>query len=122
MYREGNLVSIEFVFSKCAKGSMSMCAQMDKSLNMRSDVGTLVSMVVRVTNTRSTDIARATLDIFYPARATETGDFFYLLPDCGLSTNVTVSNLLHFPSISPPSLFYLLSHSILSLSGLLFRQ
>ena len=122
MYREGYLVSIEFVFSKCAKGSMSVCAQVDKSLNMRSDVGDLVGVEVRVSNTHSTDIAEATLDIFYPARAAETGDFFYLLPDCGLSINVTVSNLLHFPSISPPSLFYLLSHSILSQGGLLFRQ
>ena len=69
---------------------MSTCAQVDKSLTMRSDVGTSVNMVVRVSNVRSTDIARATLDIFYPAWAAETGDFFYLLPDCGLSTSVTV--------------------------------
>ena len=78
---------------------MSTCAQVDKSLNMRSDVGTSVNMVVRVSNVHSTDNARATVDIFYPARAAETGDFFYLLPDCGLSTSVTVSN--PFPD-SPP--------------------
>ena len=70
---------------------MSACVQVGE-LNMRSDVGTLVGMEVRVTNTHSTDIGKATVDIFYPAWAAETGDFFYLLPDCGLSTSVTVSS------------------------------
>ena len=78
---------------------MSTFVKVNESLTMRSDVGTSVNMVVRVSNVHSTDIAKATVDIFYPARAAETGDFFYLLPDCGLSTSVTVCN--PFPD-SPP--------------------
>ena len=57
---------------------------------MRSDVGALVSMEVRVSNVRSTDVDSALLSIFYPASAPETGNYFYLLPDCGVATLISV--------------------------------
>ena len=70
---------------------------------MRSDVGAAVSMEVRVSNARSTDISEATVDIFYPARAQETGDLFYLLPDCRVSGSITVSTTsLLYSSASLP--------------------
>ena len=75
---------------RCPSSLMSACVQVGE-LNMRSDVGDLVGMEVRVTNTHSTDIAEATVDIFYPAQAAETGDFFFLLPDCELTTTDPVS-------------------------------
>ena len=56
-------------------------------------MGGAVSMEVRVTNAHSTDIATATLDIFYPAQAMETGDFFYLLPDCSVSASIIVRTI-----------------------------
>ena len=58
---------------------------------MRSDVGAAVSMEVRVSNIRST--VNATLDIFYPAQAMETGGFFYLLPDCSVSVSIIVRTI-----------------------------
>ena len=58
---------------------------------MRSDVGAAVSMEVRVSNIRST--VKATLDIFYPAQAMETGGFFYLLPDCSVSASIIVRTI-----------------------------
>ena len=57
---------------------------------MRSDVGALVSMEVRVSNVHSTDVDSALLSIFYPASAPETGNYFYLLPDCGVTKLISV--------------------------------
>ena len=60
---------------------------------MRSDVGALVSMEVRVSNVRSTDVDSALLSIFYPASAPETGDYFYLLPDCSVLIPISVCDI-----------------------------
>ena len=57
---------------------------------MRSEVGALVSMEVRVSNVRSTDVENAVVSIFYPASSPETGEHFYLLPDCGVSSTIRV--------------------------------
>ena len=56
----------------------------------RSDVGSLVSLVVKVSNVRSTSVSTAIVDIFYPAYAEETREHFYLLPDCGVTSSITV--------------------------------
>jgi integrin alpha 8 len=78
-------ISVIFSQDQILYGSMPV----KEPLNMRSDVGAAVSMEVKVSNAHSTDISKATVDIFYPARAQETGDLFYLLPDCRVSGSIT---------------------------------
>jgi hypothetical protein len=77
-------ISVIFPQDQVMYGSMPV----REPLNVRSDVGAAVNMEVRVSNARSTDVSEATVDIFYPARAQETGDFFYLLPDCEVSRSI----------------------------------
>ena len=90
---------------------MCIAVQVEEPLNMRSDVGAAVSMEVRVSNAHSTDISEATVDIFYPARAQETGDLFYLLPDCRVSGSITVRTA---PSLSLSLIFHATTPLLLS--------
>jgi hypothetical protein len=75
------------------------------SVRERSEVGMRVAMEVTVTNVRSSTINNAELTIFYPASSRETGDLFFLLPDCDLTTSSTVtcnaSNLINIPNAPP---------------------
>ena len=66
-------------------------------------MGALVSMEVRVSNVRSTDVENAVVSIFYPASSPETGEYFYLLPDCGVSSLITVCTDLSLISPTVPS-------------------
>ena len=70
----------------------------------RSDVGSLVSLVVKMSNVRSTSVSTAIVDIFYPAYAEETREHFYLLPDCGVTSSITVCMIY----ISLLAIFFLL--------------
>ena len=68
-------------------------------------MGMPVSMEVRVSNARSSQVQNAELVIYYPARADETGDYFYLLPDCVTGTAIMVCefSLSLSLSLSPQS-------------------
>lgn len=60
---------------------------MPEDLRERSDVGTRILVDVTVQNVRSTTIGTTMVNIYYPAK---TGDFFFLLPDCDVTTSSNV--------------------------------
>jgi integrin alpha 8 len=93
-----NTVTVPFTVENRADLTVSVIFPLEQAMyaneepgmpEQRSDVGTGVAMEVRVRNTRSTDVGTATVDIFYPASAAETGDLFFLLPDCEVTTTIT---------------------------------
>ena len=79
----------------------------------RQSVGVEYVMEVEVKNVRSTTVNNAVVDIYYPHRSDETGDYFYLLPNCMLDgmpgAQVLIQQVLSFINLSyllPPFLFH----------------
>jgi hypothetical protein len=60
-----------------------------ESPQWRANVGAEVIMEVTVSNIHTAKLSKAVLSIFYPASSTETGDYFYILPHCELTTAIT---------------------------------
>ena len=59
-------------------------SQQPESPENRQSVGVELDMEVVLKNVRSTTVNNAMLEIYYPHRSDETGDYFYLLPNCML--------------------------------------
>ena len=89
-----------YLFFKFMNDSHLFSLQPESPEN-RQSVGVEYVMEVEVKNVRSTTVNIAVLDIYYPHRSDETGDYFYLLPNCMLDTEVLIQHVLPPSSPSP---------------------
>jgi hypothetical protein len=84
-------ISLNFLHQKAMYGHIK-----PQSPLLRANVGREVIMEVTVSNVHTANLSKAVLSIFYPASSTETGDYFYILPHCELTTAITVNRVNYY--------------------------